>query len=265
MSTTNYQSGKVGEDSIMNTDDGVSSFTTATSTTLRADMAYTVMKYLRVQSIGIRLIGIPMHPYELVINILNTDGSLAYASTRNSRCSGSCVLSSPDTGEVARTTYFWGPFRQPIVSLLPTGNKLAGETYGAGTSEGEEIKVISRGMLKGTAVFTSAKWGTFEWSYAWRKENNMRVNLLILEKRVPDENDSTQYKLFKIAELERSDETRTEGSTKHSAGNGGRLGVSWEASREIDESLIIASLLIMLKKEIDRRRMRQMATGSALY
>lgn len=67
-----------------------------------------------------------------------------------------------------------------------------------------------------------------------------------------------------LAELIRSDSTRTPGTSKLTAGNGGLLVFSKECAVVVEERLVVASCLVMLKKEVDRRRMVQMvALGGA--
>ena len=68
----------------------------------------------------------------------------------------------------------------------------------------------------------------------------------------------------KIAWLLRTDGTRTDGSTKCSAGNGGLLIIEESAEgKMVDEALIIATCLVMLKKEGDRRIHLQAAVLNA--
>jgi len=57
-----------------------------------------------------------------------------------------------------------------------------------------------------------------------------------------------------LAQLIRGEGSRTEGTSRCTAGNGGQLILDQEAGSQINEALIVASCLTMLKKEIDRRR-----------
>jgi len=54
--------------------------------------------------------------------------------------------------------------------------------------------------------------------------------------------------------LWRTSGTRAQGTSRCTAGNGGQLILDQEATSHVDEALIIATCLVMLKKEIDRRR-----------
>jgi hypothetical protein len=66
-----------------------------------------------------------------------------------------------------------------------------------------------------------------------------------------------------IARLVRNDDTRTEGSTRSTAGNGGVLEIDlrdWVDAKDDYEQvrlLVVSSCVSMLKKEVDRRRMHQ--------
>lgn len=62
-----------------------------------------------------------------------------------------------------------------------------------------------------------------------------------------------------IAALIRNEETRTPGTTYLSAGNGGELLLGPDVNDKdgLGEDLVVATCLLMLKKEIDRRRMVQ--------
>ena len=71
----------------------------------------------------------------------------------------------------------------------------------------------------------------------------MKTNLLVLYRGAE-----------KMAELVRNDETRTAGTGKAHAGNGGVLMLG----SGVDEAVAVATVCVMLKREIDRRRLVQM-------
>lgn len=62
-----------------------------------------------------------------------------------------------------------------------------------------------------------------------------------------------------LAALVRTEDTRTPGTKKSDAGNGGLLVLDEQATAFMNEETIMATCLIMLKKEIDRQRMIQIA------
>jgi hypothetical protein len=77
-----------------------------------------------------------------------------------------------------------------------------------------------------------------------------------------------------VGMLVRSEETRTPGSKASSAGNGGRLMLDlkmWERDgedgkkeREMVVVLAVTSVMVMLKKEVDRRRAMQIGIMAAV-
>ncbi|KAH8657681.1 hypothetical protein BX600DRAFT_551984 [Xylariales sp. PMI_506] len=97
-------------------------------------------------------------------------------------------------------------------------------------------------------------------------------SLLILE-RIDDadsEDAKTAENKTRIAQLVRNDELRTPGTTKNTAGNGGRLMIDlgdWNKGNGCElkdvETFIIASCIGMLKKEVDRMRGNQVAMIAA--
>ncbi len=83
-------------------------------------------------------------------------------------------------------------------------------------------------------------------------------NVLVLE-RINEESERV-----KVAQLVRSEKTRTPGSRASSAGNGGRLEICLYGNGEgegegriMDEVTIVSTCLVMLKREVDRRRALQ--------
>ena len=69
----------------------------------------------------------------------------------------------------------------------------------------------------------------------------------------------------KVAQIVRSDETRTPGTKECYAGNGGRLEMRLsdeEGRKVVDEVSVVVTALVMLKKEIDRLRATQIAVMS---
>ncbi|KAK0106853.1 hypothetical protein ONS95_003575 [Cadophora gregata] len=166
----------------------------------------------------------------------------------------------------------------------------------------------SRRLLGRTIAFSSPRHGDFEWRYCSRKEKSTFLsvpnttssssshhttatskpdNLLVLEKifkGVDAKGKEREIERVRVAQLIRSEETRTPGSRGSSAGNGGRLecclervmgegvgvgdvkgtGVG-EEEREVlvDEVTVVVTCMVMLKKEIDRLRGAQIAVMSA--
>ena len=133
--------------------------------------------------------------------------------------------------------------------------------------------MIGKSLLSRTVVFESNRWGKFEWRYAgkkerkaWSSDGKTHVNnLLVLEKVGGEEGKECQGRV-RVAQLVRSEVMRTAGSKASSAGNGGRLEMclSKEMGELVDEVTVIATCLVMLKKEIDRLRAYQIAMLSVI-
>lgn len=196
---------------------------------------------LIIHTRGHNLVRLPLPPSELEICIFNQDGSPAYVSKRGKRFSGDAVLSSTKLGHLISTSYFFGPNRDPIIRQLDSPD--ASETG---------IKVSSSWASK-TQSFTMPDGSRFEWSYfkigkGWKKER-----VLVLDKI---ESPSVKKR---VAQLTRNDETRTPGTKRTTAGNGGELILAQNAFEMLDEAMIVATCLLMLKKEVDRMRMVQFA------
>ncbi|OCK76790.1 hypothetical protein K432DRAFT_385170 [Lepidopterella palustris CBS 459.81] len=207
--------------------------TTAISTS--DSSSFTPGKSLFINTRGIPCLRLPFPPSELEIGIYGADGSLAYLSTREKRSSGSCILSDSSKNNVISTKYTWGPGRDPVLRLL-------GPTAG-------EIKTVSKYTSR-SHKFVMPNGEIFEWTYKReRGADGKKATLLVLIGK-----DGSGAEGRRIAQLVRNEETRTPGSKKSSAGNGGELVLGQGAEGTIDKPVVVATCLLMLKKEIDRRR-----------
>ncbi|TPX11010.1 uncharacterized protein E0L32_008047 [Thyridium curvatum] len=212
----------------------------------------------------------------------------SFVSIRPERRSGSCSLylggdlggeAGPETSRarpVSSTTYRFGHGRPPRVRLvLPPGLAATTTTTGEEEGDGEEeewdsFEVRSSGLLTRAAQFRTRRLGDFEWRYGSRKERRAAGadDLLVLERLVAatgssSSGSSAATSRRAVAQLVRSGEHRDPGSGRSSAGNGGRLQVDlspWE-KRHRDMALVAAvtTCLVMLKREVDRRREQQIA------
>lgn len=206
---------------------------------------------LLIQARGVRALRLPLPSCELEVAITHTDGHPAYVSTRERICSGNSVLSSPKLGDLIRTEYFFGPNRDPVLHLLQTSKPHPENIYLRGEWTTRSIR------------FTSSLNSELRWYYAKEKRpDGRKVNLIILS-AVADSHGSRQKPAQtpqRLAQLSRCDETRTPQTSRCSAGNGGTLQMDSEALRAhgVNESVVVATCMVMLKKEIDRRRMVQM-------
>ncbi|KAL7805862.1 hypothetical protein V8C26DRAFT_358637 [Trichoderma gracile] len=220
-------------------------------------------KAFQIESQGHPLIALPTPPRPVSIPIYNVDvasgqvAHLAYESFRLQRCSGNSILVRTGDSEedpICRTTYRWGPGRPPKMQL--TG----------ALSYDEEFEVVNKGLTTRAQVFRTHL-GTFSWRYAAKGERKAAGanSLLVLDRiiMVALEGGGQEERRIPVAWFVRNEEVRTRGTKATTAGNGGRLMVDlreWEGTKgegEQMEVLVVASCLVMLKKEVDRRRMQQ--------
>ncbi|KAF2265088.1 hypothetical protein CC78DRAFT_532715 [Lojkania enalia] len=214
---------------------------TSGTTIAPIDGSFHPFKSLIINTKGIAALRLPLPPSKLEISIYNTDSTVAYLSTRKQRSSGNCVLSDAEGRQLIGTTYFFGPGRDPVLRFLD-GSEISGD----------EIKTVSKWTSR-SQRFVLPDGRAFTWDYKKEKgfggegKKGTALVLTMGGKR--------------IAVLIRNDETRTPGSKTCSAGNGGELvlGEDVGGKEGILEELVVASCLLMLKKEIDRRRAVQFA------
>lgn len=256
---------------------------------------------LQIETPGKPLLSLPLppRPDPIPIFTIPTTDSLtpSYLSLRPTRSSGSSFLISPSASDpssdehspLSTTTYRFGPGRPPTIRLfLPgttpaTSNPFLPDPDHSSSPEDVDLStwdtfpMTSPSLLSRTTAFRT-RLGTFQWRYASRSERKLLTpvpsSLLILDRIVkiavaqsPGSRSSKRSDEIRtpIAQLVRSDEYRTEGSSCRSAGNGGRLLVDlrvWEeegekTEREMAVVMAVTTGLVMLKKEVDRRRAQQ--------
>ena len=171
---------------------------------------------------------------------------------RSKRSSGNCDLvdAESEAGKIlASTIYHWGPGKNPVVRINGQGEG----------GEGEEFEVLGKSLVSRSTVF-ECRGVRFEWRYVGRKERSEGVSSLLVLEKVEGER-------VRVAQLVRGEGTRSPGSSGSSAGNGGRLEVCLDCldgevkgeGKVIDEKMVVSTCLVMLKKEVDRRRALQVA------
>lgn len=237
-------------------------------------------KLLQIQADGFPLIAFPLPPRPDPIHIFGVSSvtgefeELEYTSFRPARSSGDCFLvkgNDPLQPPLCTTTYRFGPGRPPKIQLLGSIDAAAASPEET-PDYNEEITVKDKSCISRTTVMRTHL-GTFEWRYASRAERKAlgADNVLILDQvtTVALAGGKQETRRQKIAQFLRNAEFRTEGSRRTTAGNGGRLMMDlrgWtdrkgEAGQM--EVLVLASIVLMLKKEVDRRRMHQMIAMSS--
>ena len=253
---------------------------------------------LQIETAGKSAISLPVPPQPRPIPVYDIDphgavGDARFLSLRAKRRSGTSTLVDGADQSVVRscTTYRFGPGRNPQVKLLsPAAGAGAGAMLEMDVEDGEDgqvagwddFEVKRRGLLS-RAVRLRTRLGTFEWRYASRAERRAAGadSLLVLDRvltiavalddpatssLVPFRRPKDEEVRTQVARLVRNDEFRSSGSSRNSAGNGGRLFIDlgiWDESekteREMAVVMIATTCLAMLKREVDRRRGQQIA------
>lgn len=230
----------------------ISASSTSTLCTLNATNDSTLFhptRTLTVDARGVSCLRLPLSSSQTEITIALADGSTGYVSTRDKRWSGNCILSHPKLGDLIRTDYFFGPSRDPVLRLLQTSSVIP-----------EELRVSGRWTSR-SAHFTMPNGTEYEWAYAKQKvPDGRKLNLIVLHAICLDGKEQ-KPEHRPVAQLVRSSGTRAPGTSRCTAGNGGELQIDDGAlhALQLDESIVVATCLVMLKKEIDRRRMIQVA------
>ena len=197
--------------------------------------------------------------YPALINIGKVDSAggiaLSYQSVQIKKGSGSSVLiegtQRGDETPLCTSMYRFGFGRMPTISL----HDLQGETI-------DEFQLVKKGLATRSKTMQT-KLGKFEWRYGSSSERAAEDanNLLILEK-------VENGQKTKVAQLVRNTEFRPAGSSRMTSGNGGRLMIDlteWADAKDEKrqlEVLAMASCLVMLKREMDRRK--HMAMNGAM-
>jgi hypothetical protein len=185
-----------------------------------------------------------------------------YESIRPERKSGSCTLYAAGSNlPVSSTTYRFGPGKPPVIRL----HRQDHVSSAAAELKDEGFEVASRGATT-RSVLMRTPLGTYQWRYGRRDERKAcnADSLLILEKvtTIALAGGKTKEVYTRVAQFVRNDEFRTQGTSKHDAGNGGRLMMDLSGSEEKKsnelEVFIVTGAICMLKREIDRRRTHKM-------
>lgn len=151
--------------------------------------------------------------------------------------------------------------RPPVIKLFSQKSHQSQDSL----EEEEEVILQNKSFFSRAVTFTSRNYGVLSWRYGSSSERKELASsplevyrdvntLLLLESQEGNV----------VARFIRGEGTRTQGSGKSSAGNGGLLEVmvvdEGDGDREKQlEVLVIASCLVMMKKEVDRMRGMQAA------
>lgn len=189
-----------------------------------------------------------------------------YASIRLKKNSNSCALvraSDPRQAALISTIYRFGPGRHPRMRILPSNSVVSvEEAINDDNVRGELVEVKSRSLVSRGQVFDTSL-GKFEWRYGTNEEQAAcnADSLLVMERldRVSLPGGGKSKSGAHVAHLIRNEQFRTPGTKKYSGGNGGRLMIDlriWNDDKHTSpqrvEAFIVASCILMLKREADR-------------
>ena len=226
------------------------------------ELPFTPSTIFTVQAEGTRFWRFPSPSRELEIGVFNgtdTSAEPIYVSTRANRSSGNAILSHHIKGDMYATTYRFGPFREPEIRYLdasPDSKLIQDDDLGK-----LAFKISTGGCVTSRAVTLKNPEDdsrALAWDYKKTMTSSGKRKVLVLSMKDSSKKDKI------LAALVRTDDTRTPGTTKSDAGNGGLLLLDSDALNYMDEGLIVATCLMVLKKEIDRQRMTQIALLSAM-
>ena len=236
------------------------------SDTLLPNVPFNAGPSFHVSARGIGVFRFPLPYSELEIDISKPDGTIAYTSTRARKSKGDCVLTAPDKGDLISTSYFFGPNKHPVLKRMDQGGPIDSNTT---VEQGDSLfDMKTKWTSRAVTLVHRPTNRVFEWSYdRIRTTSNSKAVLLVLRWKdssaaaeIKNTNtDESDGKGKVLAQLIRSNETRTPGSKSCSAGNGGQLVIDRDAETVLEEELVVATCLMMLKREIDRRRSSQWA------
>lgn len=225
---------------------------TSTLYTSNDDSSFTPTRRLTIDAHGIGVFRFPSPSNELEIPVYTESDKVVYISKREKRSSGNCVLWSAKAGKLVETEYFFGMNRDPVLRVVDVEGK-----------GGVEVKTRTKWMSRRMEVEVPDG-RRVEWGYEKEKTADGRqVNFIVL-REVVDKGEGGRG--MEISRLIRSDETRTPGSSRCSVGNGRELLIDGSVLEfsSLDDGLVVASCLVMLKREVDRRRMKQAMTIGAI-
>jgi hypothetical protein len=186
-----------------------------------------------------------------------------YISQRANRCSGNAILKNAAGDELLASEYIFGLGKDPKIRVLSS----------EASAEKDSLITIKGRWMNRAQEFALPDGKSFTWRYIKGVDPTIKPSAFTCSKRsflilevpefVPSSPISNQKfaenqkrSRRRVAELVRNDETRTPGTTYQDSGNGGELQIdsAYCEGFGLREDVIVASCIMMLKKEIDRRR-----------
>lgn len=173
----------------------------------------------------------------------DTSAHPEYLSTRAKRNSGNSILRHSKRGNLLATSYKWGP-KDPRITSLDSSEEYENVKWG----DGEPVLDIQNKWYSKAVTLTKDS-QECEWKYIKTEAEGKKRRLLVLVTEDPATSQEST-----LAVLLRTETTRTPGTSKWDGGNGGQLILDSMATSYLSEELIVATCLMMLKKEVDRTK-----------
>lgn len=153
--------------------------------TFLSNVSFTPGSSFHVAARGIAALRLPFPSSELEIDILNSNGSVAYTSTRERKSKGDCVLAAPNKGDLISTNYFFGPSKQPTLRHLDQHGYAGSAENGAGNDKTDGIfDVKSKWTSRAITMVHRDSGRIFEWSYEKMKTaDKKKANLLVFARK----------------------------------------------------------------------------------
>ena len=181
---------------------------------------------------------------ELQTKIETDDGTLEYISVRQNKSSNDRILVDQRGTERISTTYFSGPWRDPVLARLNIAESgLTGDGHDAA-----QINSSSKWMSR-SHTFTLPNGQKYMWAYEreqeFVREGKITSAIVLSHCDTP------------VAALIRNKEMWSSGIASCTAENRGNLLLGQSVGDDVglaDEAFVIASCLVMLRLEVDRQR-----------
>lgn len=255
--------------------------TAASSTSPKTAPGFHPTRTFQIETQGIGMLRIPILPPRSLpvpirtVSSTGTIGPAIYSSIQASRTSGSCILVDAENDvPVCMTLYAPGPVRPPKLHLILNSTDQVVTAREAATvlkvkpPYDAEIVPVTGDAATSRACSIRTSLGHFRWRYGNREEKAEASGPIMIFERIRETTmtgGKKQETRKRVGQLLRNEEHRSEGSSTLAAGNGGRvmLDLNEWADRDGEshmlEILAISSCLVMLRKEMNQRRLRQAA------
>lgn len=214
-------------------------------------------KTFHINQRGMNSVRLPFPSGELQVHITKLDGSIAYISSRVNKSTSNCVLYKPDYGSVMQTTY---DKRIILTSLRDDRDDF------------EQFALDGKSMQRTRSFRLPGEDRQFEWQYiSTRTGKSRREEQLVLFQKSVMSSAGSSNRATKVTNKDAQPIPRilarlirsNEGSAR--AGHGGQLILEPGCEEMVPEEVVVATSLVMLKKEMDRLRAVQTGVIVAMF